>query len=430
MRRTLAQWLQWQEGLHPRAIDMGLERVREVAQRMGLLPFPAYCISIAGTNGKGSSALMLGHLLGPEHYPDARVGVYTSPYLVRYNERVSINGVEASDAELCVAFEAVETARENTSLTYFEFGTLAALWLFKQANVDYAILEVGMGGRLDAVNVVDANAALITSIGLDHVDWLGDTTESIAREKAGIFRDQQMAICAQHQPPASLLETASDKGTQLRCIGEDFDLWEEGGTWHWRDWDDKRIELPICPHLLPDNVAGVLALLTAIDRFPSKLTLQRSLPAYSVPGRRQCISGPIPVVLDVAHNLQAMQTLIDWLRTNPPASNNSSGSEHIVIGMLANKPVEAVGALLANAGKIYAGGLTQIDRGLSGPALAQRLNVPAEVHDTVSTAFQAAKAQAKLGDRIVVCGSFYSVNAVLGEVSAHSSTAKEKQGGG
>lgn len=407
---------------------MGLERVREVAQQMGLLPFPAYCISIAGTNGKGSSALMLGHLLGPEHYPEARVGVYTSPYLLRYNERVSVNGVEASDTDLCVAFEAVEAARENTSLTYFEFGTLAALWLFKQANVDYAILEVGMGGRLDAVNVVDAEAALITSIGLDHVDWLGDTTEAIAREKAGIFRNQKMAICAQRQPPASLLEAATDKGANLHCIGQDFDLIEEGYSWRWRDWDDNQIDLPICPHLLPDNVAGVLALLTAIDRFPSELALQQSLPAFSVPGRRQCIDGPIPVVLDVAHNLQAMQTLIDWLQANPH-SNNHTGSEHIVIGMLANKPVEAVGALLADVGKLYAGGLTQVDRGLTGSALAQRLNVPAEIHDTVIAAFHSAKAQAKPGDRIVVCGSFYSVNVMLDEVSTHPNIVKEKQGG-
>jgi len=413
-RRSLSQWLSWQETLHPRAIDMGLQRVRDVAHRLELLPFPAYCITVAGTNGKGSCAHMLGHLLSYEqpNHPGLKpkVGVYTSPYLLRYNERIRINGEDASDADLCTAFAAIEAARGEISLTYFEFGTLAALWLFKRAQVDYCVLEVGMGGRLDAVNIIDAEAALITSIGLDHIDWLGDNRESIGREKAGVFRTDQVAICAEREPPKSVLESAEKLQLQLRCIGKDFDLATDSNAWIWQDWQDQNMQLTVCPNLLPDNVAGVLALLTAIGRLPNVEVLVERLAGFSVPGRRQVIEGEVPVVLDVAHNLEAVQTLSHWLQEHP-----ITGSEHIVIAMLKNKPVEQIGGTLASLGQIYPAGLTHVDRGLPANELQQRLNSSGPAYETVDLALQAAKNNAKAGDRIVVCGSFYTVAAVLAD---------------
>lgn len=402
--RSLTQWLDWQQNLHPRAIDLSLERVAEVAHRLDLLPFPAFCISVAGTNGKGSCALMLGHLLGQTE----KVGVYTSPYLLRYNERVQIDGESVSDDDLCAAFTAVEDAREQVSLTYFEFGTLAALWLFRRANVDTAVLEVGMGGRLDAVNIVNADAAIITSIGLDHVDWLGDTREAIGHEKAGIFRDKQIAVCADRDPPASVLVSARAHEITLRCIGTDFDIDVQHDGWQWRDWHGGKLKIKACPDLLPDNAAAVLALLTAIGRMPVADQLAKLLPPFSVPGRRQLIAGNIPILLDVAHNYEAMQQLVSWLAGHP-----ITGKEHIVLGMLKNKPVERIGPLLGALGEIYAGGLSEIDRGLSANQLQSRLGVPALSFDTVPQALSAARRNANPGDRIVVCGSFHTVAAVL-----------------
>ena len=403
--RSLAQWLDWQQRLHPRAIDMTLERVVGVARRLDLLPFPGFVFTVGGTNGKGSCALTLGHLL----QTDRRVGVYTSPYLLRYNERVRIDGEPVDDAALCAAFAEVEAARQDTSLTYFEFGTLAALWLFARAGVDTAILEVGMGGRLDAVNIVDADAALITNIGLDHVDWLGDTRAAIGCEKAGIMRAGQPVLCTDRDPPDSIAQAATQSGARLLQIGRDFDLTEdEQGDWRWRGPSGRRLSLAPCANLLRDNLAGVLGLLDAagIERSPAELA--RRLAGYAVPGRRQTWPGAVPVVLDVAHNLEAMQLLIDWLAAQPVA-----GRDLFVLGMLENKPVEAIGRLLAPRGPIFAGGLEAEARGLSGEALQYRLGASARAYADVGAALAAARREARAGDRIVVCGSFHTLAAVM-----------------
>lgn len=409
--RSLTQWLEWQQSLHPRAIDLGLGRVAAVAQRLDLLPFPAFCISVAGTNGKGSCALTLGHILGQTE----KVGVYTSPYLLRYNERVQINGQPVSDDDLCAAFVAVDAVREQTSLTYFEFGTLAALWLFRAAGVDTVVLEVGMGGRLDAVNIVDADVALITSIGLDHVDWLGDNREAIGHEKSGIMRAGQIAVCADRDPPASVLEAAQQRDINLRCIGRDFDIELQSDAWQWRDWLGRQLPLPVCTNLLPDNVAAVLAVLTAINRVPEASSLAKQLHGFSVPGRRQVLDNTPPVVLDVAHNVEAMQQLVNWISEHP-----INGREHIVLGMLQNKPIEKVGALLAPVGEIYASSLPGVDRGLSAQVLHERLGVPAKNFINVPAALSAARSCAREGDRIVVCGSFFTVAAALNAAQGQS----------
>src|SRR5690554_4161148 len=229
--KTLADWLSYLEQLHPTAIDMGLERAGEVARRLGLGRPAARVITVTGTNGKGSTCALLAGLLQAQGH---RVGVYSSPHLLRYNERVRIDGQEASDAQLCEAFAAVEQARGEISLTYFEMGTLAAFWLFERAGLDFVVLEVGLGGRLDAVNLVDADLALVTSIAVDHVEWLGSTRDSVAVEKAGIFRAGKPALCGDSAPPVILQQQADSLGTPFLQRGLDFDLQVEAQHWHWQ----------------------------------------------------------------------------------------------------------------------------------------------------------------------------------------------------
>ena len=219
--RSLGQWLAYLEGLHPAAIDMGLERCREVAQRLGLGRPAERVVTVTGTNGKGSTCAFIAALMQDR---EMKVGVYASPHLLRYNERVLIDGRQATDAQLCEAFSAVEAARGETTLTYFEMGTLAAFWLFQRAELDAVVLEVGLGGRLDAVNLVDADVAVVTSIGLDHAEYLGDTRESVAFEKAGILRTGKPALCGDIDPPQPLLEQVAALDCPFYQRGRDYDF--------------------------------------------------------------------------------------------------------------------------------------------------------------------------------------------------------------
>ena len=251
----LAYWLAYQERTHPKAIDLGLERSRAVAQRLGLLPARATTLTVAGTNGKGSSVTLAAAIYQAAGY---RTGRYTSPHLLRYNERVAIDGVEASDVALCRAFAAIEAARGDISLTYFEFGTLAALWLFREAGVEVQVLEVGLGGRLDSVNIVDADCALVTNIGLDHIDWLGSDRDSIGYEKAGIMRPGRPAVSVEDQPPRRLIEHAASIGAQLRRLGPDYDFARHAdGRWDWRGASERYAGLPACwPRSGPCRACG------------------------------------------------------------------------------------------------------------------------------------------------------------------------------
>ncbi|HEY1077238.1 MAG TPA: Mur ligase family protein, partial [Fontimonas sp.] len=285
--RSLADWLSWQEKLHPRDIALGLGRVGEVARRLGLTEQAPPTLTVGGTNGKGSSAHLAALIYQQAGY---HVGLYTSPHLLHYNERVRINGQLASDADLCRAFTAIDKARGDVSLTYFEFGTLAALWLFREAQVQVQVLEVGLGGRLDAVNILDADVALITSIGIDHQDWLGDSRESIAREKAGIFRHGRAAVVAEPDPPSSLIEVAQACGARLLRRGPDFQAQPSATGWRWRGPAGTLDELPL-PGLSGaaqlSNAAGVLAAVDALQpRCPVPASAIRSaLPQLRVPGR-------------------------------------------------------------------------------------------------------------------------------------------------
>jgi dihydrofolate synthase/folylpolyglutamate synthase len=412
---TLAEWLAWQETLHPTEIDLGLERIAAVARDLGLLTPACHVITVAGTNGKGSSVALLEAILRAAGY---RVGTYTSPHLLRYNERIHFDGAMVSDAQLCAAFAQVDTARGERSLTYFEFGTLAALLLFSGADLQVMVLEVGLGGRLDAVNILDADVALVTAIDIDHSAWLGNDRDSIGREKAGIFRTGRPAVCGDPDPPASLPAAAQALGAHW--YGRDGAFGYRSGERDWSWWGHER-EYPHLPlpalagaHQL-DNAAAVLQALACLeDRLPvSRAALEQGLQDVRLPGRFQRLPGPVERVLDVAHNPQGGRVLARTLAREPV-----TGRTRLVLGMLADKDVAAfVAALAPRVDHWYLGGL-DIPRGLAAQALWQRLadQVPqgqATLTEDVPGAYRAAMAEARPGDRVVVCGSFHTVAAVM-----------------
>jgi len=404
---SLDGWLGWLETQHPKKIDLGLERTAEVAAKLNLLSPASVVITVAGTNGKGSCV----HFLESAGYS---TGSYTSPHLLRYNERVSLNGIAVTDQQLCDAFAAIDTHRGETTLTYFEYGTLAALQIFTQANPDVVILEVGMGGRLDAVNVIDADVALVTRIGLDHCEWLGNDRETIAVEKAGIFRAGCPAICCDPMPPASLPAAANAKNSRWMMAGNEFSFSEDGDTWEW--WcDDIRIsDLPYPDrpgqHQL-ENAAGVLMAVQSLQtRLPvSNKHIRQALVSTGLPGRCEFLKQGVETVLDVAHNPDSIRALVEVLMANP-----SSGRTHVVLGMLEDKPVEDCVRILSSvADKWYLGGLP-VDRGLSIDDLKQRAGLlNPDCSEDVQSAFRRARQSAGGNDRIVVCGSFYAVAEVM-----------------
>ena len=411
---TLDDWLGWQETLHPKAIDLRLDRVRTVLQRLQPEP-PAYTvITVGGTNGKGSCVAMLDSILRAAGYP---VGAYSSPHLLRYNERIRINGVEADDAAICRAFARIDAVRSEISLTYFEFGTLAALELFREAGVDVAVLEVGLGGRLDAVNVLDADAALVVSIGIDHVDWLGADRDSIGYEKAGIYRAGRPAICADPDPPPRLLDFAQSLGASLRRVGRDYHFSQQGNSWRWQSDTAQFNDLPL-PALVGThqigNAAAALAILDSLrDRLPvTAEAIRAGLTQAQLPGRFQIIPGPVEWILDVAHNPHAATVLAAQLRARP-----GLGRTHAIVGLLADKDASGVIAALVDVVDEWHPASLPGTRGRTGVELAVLLHsagIRAVVaHDTVADACKALVRCADRGDRIVVLGSFHTVAPVL-----------------
>ena len=410
----LAGWLARLEQLHPSAIELGLERVRGVKQAMGLAPtFPL--IIVGGTNGKGSTCATLEAMLGAAGY---KTGLYTSPHLLRYNERVRIAGAEASDADLVRAFERVDAARGDISLTYFEFGTLGAMAQFIDAGVDVAILEVGLGGRLDAVNVFDADAAVVTSVDLDHMDYLGDTREKIGFEKAGIYRAGRPAICADPVPPQSLVEHARCIGADLRCVGRDFAALRENDHWTFRgaelSWPDLPLPAMTGAYQLR-NAAAALAVLEALRaRLPvSEAAIRHGLVVTRVPGRFQRIARAPEIILDVAHNPEAARALASALREQPVP-----GRTLAVVGMLADKDAAGVFAALSALVDAWWTCTPASPRARDAAELAAILRehaggAPVRVQPDVSAALAEARSAAREGDRILVFGSFYTVAAAL-----------------
>ncbi|OZI60335.1 bifunctional tetrahydrofolate synthase/dihydrofolate synthase [Bordetella genomosp. 11] len=418
---TLSQWLAYLESLHPKTIDLGLDRVRQVAQRLRI-ELDCVKIVVGGTNGKGSTCAMLEAMLLAAGF---RTGLYTSPHLIDFNERVRVNGELASDADLVAQFQAVEAARGDTSLTYFEFTTLAALRVFAQSRLDAVVLEVGLGGRLDAVNIVDADCAVVTSVDLDHMDWLGDTREKIGYEKAHIYRPGRPAICADPVPPQSLLDHAAAIGADLWLFGRDYNYSGDRQQWAYGGRAQRRSALAYpalrgANQLL--NAAAALAVLEALrDRLPvPQQAVRQGLLQATLPGRFQILPGQPTVILDVGHNPHAAAVLaqnLDNMGFHPYT--------YAVFGMLNDKDVAGVVAKLA--GRIdrwYCAGLPG-PRGGSGEGLAEQvraaLPAPGSGDDVPliaayadpAQAYAAARAQAGEGDRIVVFGSFFTVAAVL-----------------
>ncbi|MBI3044279.1 MAG: bifunctional tetrahydrofolate synthase/dihydrofolate synthase [Betaproteobacteria bacterium] len=410
---SLADWLAYIERLHPQAIALGLERVQRVKRALGLAPaFPL--ITVGGTNGKGSVCAMLEGIL---HLAGYRVGCYTSPHLLRYNERVRVSRTEASNADLVRAFTAVERARGAVPLTYFEMGTLAAMWLLARSRLDAAVLEVGLGGRLDAVNVFDADCAVITSVDIDHVDFLGGDREAIGFEKAGIFRAGKPAVCGDPAPPASLDRHARETGARLLRIGVDFGATPRGREWQYWGPRGKRGALPY-PALRGTcqlgNAATAIAALDCLrERLPVAVTdLRAGLLRSEIPGRFQVLPGRPAVILDVAHNPQAARSLAASL-----AAMGRAGRTLAVFAMLKDKDIagviDAMKSRVAHWFIAGLGGTRGADVGAIERALIlARVIAITPCHD-VAAAYAQACDMATENDRIVVFGSFYTVAAVM-----------------
>ncbi len=408
----LRAWLEKLERNHPVEIDLGLDRIARVAEAMALPPPARQVVTVAGTNGKGSCVRTLEQLLLAAN---RRVGAYTSPHLLRYNERIRLQGLEASDGAICRAFEAIEAARGDISLTYFEVGTLAALMLMAEADLDVAVLEVGLGGRFDAVNLIDADIAVITPIDIDHSHWLGSTREQIALEKAGIARPGSLVVVADEQPPVTLVDRLQKLGCDARYIQRDF---------HYYSHDDRfTVELadtrdgagyhdlpkPALP--LPSVAAALqVAALLGIDLAPR--VVAELCRALALPGRyQQGLFQGRRILLDVAHNPAAGAYLRDRLR------QQGEDAVSLVVAMMGDKDVEGfVSALAPVAGHWYLGDLPDNPRALAAEQLARLVYTggqSASCHGEIRQAFSAAVEQAPPGGLVVVCGSFYTVAAVL-----------------
>jgi dihydrofolate synthase/folylpolyglutamate synthase len=410
---SLAGWLEHIERLHPKTIELGLDRVARVRDALGLAPaFPV--ITVGGTNGKGSVCALLEAMLQSAGY---RVGRYTSPHLLRYNERVRVAGAEATDDALAQGFAAVERARGEVPLTYFEFGTLAAVRLFVEQRVEAGVLEVGLGGRLDAVNAFDPDCAVVTTVDIDHVDFLGGDREVIGREKAGIFRAGRPAVCADSAPPASLIEHAAGIGARLLRIGADFGATPQGRQWQYWGPGGRRGALPypvlrgVCQ--LANAAAAIAALESLRERLPvSANDIRTGLLQADNPGRFQVLPGRPAVILDVAHNPQAARALAASL-----AAMGGGGRILAVFAMLRDKDIAGVvAAVKPQVAHWFIAGL-EVARGAQVGELRQALAAAAVTAVTACDSVAAAYAQAcdiaTENDRIAVFGSFYTVAAVM-----------------
>jgi dihydrofolate synthase / folylpolyglutamate synthase len=412
--RSLEDWLRMQEVIHGPGIDLGLERVRTVALRLQLLPLASRAIIVAGTNGKGSTVACLEGILRASGH---RVGAFTSPHLLRYNERIRVDGAETRDAELVDAFEAIEAARGDTTLTFFEYNALAALLVFRARGVEFSVLEVGLGGRLDAVNIVDAEAAIVCSIGLDHADWLGTEIEGIGREKAGVFRAGAIAVLADPEMTPSVAAEAKRIGARTLQSARDYHYVAEAGgnTWSFEMTGLKLAGLPLPALPGARQLANASAAIAALHAMGLPRPLQAgsvgaALRALRAPGRFQVVPGPVEWILDVAHNEPAARVLAANLAARP-----CKGRTLMVVGILGDKDVDGVARALAECADHWTVCGIDAPRGLGAAELAARSGVLRGARQAASIVdgMRMAAAQAREGDRIVVCGSFLAVAPAL-----------------
>lgn len=415
-KASLEHWLQRLESIHPREIELGLERVCAVARTLELLPVPQPVVTVAGTNGKGSTVAVLDALLQEAGY---RTGTFTSPHLLRFNERIRVNGVDVTDAALIDAFEAIDEARGNISLTYFEFATLAALLVFKTEAPDILILEVGLGGRLDAVNIVDASVAVITSIDLDHEAWLGNTRGAIACEKAGIMRRSKPVVIADPDPPAELLRCIAETGSSpALLLGKDFVVTREQGQWRGTvrtagngDWELARMD---CGPVLPENICAAVQAAMLLDVSIDDDCVRRALARQGPPGRRQLrqIEGH-DCVLDVAHNPASVAKLLEYLLVTP-----CKGKTICVFSAMSDKDIRGmVDATRGYFDAWFLGDQPHNQRAATASDIAGHLRAAGQTMISVSKnlrqAFRRAQSIAGDGDRLVVFGSFHTVAGIL-----------------
>ncbi|WP_305461430.1 bifunctional tetrahydrofolate synthase/dihydrofolate synthase [Photobacterium leiognathi] len=408
---SLSIWLKYLEQLHTSAIDLGLDRVKAVGQKADLLK-PAPCvITVAGTNGKGSTCAMLEAILIEAGY---KVGVYSSPHLVRYNERVRINNQELDDSEHTQAFTSVEAARGDISLSLFEFGTLSALTLFKTHQVDVLVLEVGLGGRLDATNIVDHDVSVITSLAIDHVDWLGDNIDVIGYEKAGIFRSGKPAICGQPHPPATVPAHADDIGAELYQVGYQFEYQVEDNHWNWQCGAFDLTQLPL-PNLPLPNAATALMALGAAELDISEENIINGLKKAQLPGRMQRVSEQPLIIMDVAHNPHSAEYFANQL--SKIKQKEGKNKIHAVVAMLHDKDIAStIAAMRDTVDDWYPASLTG-PRAATAEEILQHLPANCVGFDKPESAFDQALTQAGEDDMVIVFGSFYTV----GQITSHLS---------
>ncbi|MCE4934744.1 bifunctional tetrahydrofolate synthase/dihydrofolate synthase [Aliivibrio fischeri] len=406
----LSMWLRYLESIHTSAIDLGLDRVQRVAQRAKLTKPAPTVITVAGTNGKGSTCALMESILINAGY---RVGVYSSPHLIRYNERIRINGNDLSDSLISQSFAAIEAWRKDISLSLFEFGTLSALWAFKAHQVDVVLLEVGLGGRLDATNVVDHDVSIITSLAVDHVDWLGDDIEVIGFEKAGIFRSEKPAICGQPNPPSSVAAHADDINADLYQVGYQFDynVHADTQTWSWKSGAFDLDNLPL-PNLPLANAATAIMALGVSGLELSDINIVEGLKSATLPGRMQRLTRgnsefEPTIILDVAHNPHSAHYLVQQVRQRFP-----NKKIHAVVGMLHDKDIKSTLGEFTGVIDVW------YPASLSGPRAANASELTAVLSKEITEysspvdAFKVALQQAENDDLILVFGSFHTVGEV------------------
>jgi dihydrofolate synthase/folylpolyglutamate synthase len=427
-KRTLAEWLQGIESLHPREIDLGLERVKIVLERLGLATPPFLVITVGGTNGKGSVVEMLQNALG---HHGIRVAAYTSPHLLRFNERMRVDSEPLSDEQILAGINIVDQARGDVPLTYFEFTTLTALVAFRDCGVQVAVMEIGLGGRLDAVNSLDSQVAVVTSIDLDHVEWLGDNRESIGFEKAGIFRHGCPAVVGDPNPPESIRAQAARIQAKLACIGEDFGVRPSGDELEFWSRDGHTLSVPrtdLTGDLGGQNTAVALQVLQSLpgEFKPSPASLYESFGKARLFGRFHRHVDPersLTWVLDVAHNVAAIGNLIPKIQRETDIRR-----WHVVLGMLKDKDArESVSLLEPVIDRWYLAPLPG-SRGQSGEELATKIRdkVSGEVSpcESVQQALEQARDQAGKGEGILVLGSFQIVGPAMEFLRLYSQTQR------
>lgn len=419
---TLSDWLSWLETLSAKEIDLGLDRVQSVLEHLSL-DLPANVLLVAGTNGKGSSVAMIDALLADAGY---RVGAYTSPHILRYNERIAVGGVPVADETIIAAFERVEASRYGVPLTYFEYGTLAAMVVFAELKLDVWVLEIGLGGRLDACNAIEPTASLITNVSLDHCDWLGDDVETIALEKAGVMRKGVPTVFGSRDMPRSLLDQAEACGAELLRVGRDFDYeYGSDGEWTWTGCEATRPSLPrigLQGEFQVGNAAAVLALIEAagLNKALDAERLERVLPAVTLSGRLQAIhAAGNDWLLDVAHNPAGAAALAKTL-----AQQNVPGRTWAIAGILDDKDVEGIATVLNGVVDYWIAVTASSPRGVPAAELARRIanacDRPCRIGESIDDAMDYARRHASENDRILVTGSFYLVGPALRNLELYS----------